>query len=88
MGYNIDCQNNMTLAGNITLGGLSQGFHNLTVYVQDTFGNSAASETIFFTVAETAEPLPTILLGVAVVVVAFAVAFLRFYHRNLSLRKR
>ena len=88
MGYNMDCQNNMTLAGNITLGGLSQGFHNLTVYVQDTFGNSAASETIFFTVAETAEPLPTILLGVAVIVVAFAVAFLLFYHRNLSLRKR
>jgi hypothetical protein len=63
-GYSLDGQQNVTIAGNMTLGGLSVGQHTLTVYANDTVGNSAASETITFIVAEP-EPFPTVPVAVA-----------------------
>jgi hypothetical protein len=41
---------------NTTLAGLAYGVHNVTVYAVDTAGNTGASETVIFTVAE--EPFP------------------------------
>jgi parallel beta-helix repeat protein len=56
MGYSLDGQHNVTIAGNTTIAGLSNGLHTLTVYANDTAGNVGASETMLFTVPE---PFPT-----------------------------
>jgi hypothetical protein len=55
--YSLDGQENVTIAGNTTLTGLSNGAHNVTVYAWDTTGNIGASETIYFTVTE---PFPIV----------------------------
>ena len=62
-GYCIDGKDKVTITGNTTLSGLSNGVHNVTVYAKDSFGNIGASETINFTVAS--EPFPTVLVAAA-----------------------
>jgi hypothetical protein len=47
--FSLDGQQNVTVAGNATLTGLQVGLHNITIYANDTFGNTGASETITFT---------------------------------------
>jgi hypothetical protein len=64
VGYSLDGQQNVTITGNATLTGLSNGLHNITVYANDTFGNMGASETATFTVAKP-EPFPTALVATA-----------------------
>jgi N-acetylneuraminic acid mutarotase len=49
-GYNLDGQDNVTVTGNTTLAGLTNGLHNITVYAKDEFENTGASETISFSV--------------------------------------
>ena len=56
-GYSVDGKDNVTFTGNITLTGLSNGLHNITVYAKDTFGNTGASEAVAFTLDY--EPFPT-----------------------------
>jgi hypothetical protein len=57
--YVLDGQENVTIYGNTTLTGLTNGSHNVTVYAWDTAGNIGNSETIIFTVAKPEpEPLP------------------------------
>ncbi len=59
VGYSLDGQANVTIAGNTTLTGLSDGSHNLTVYANDTAGNTGASETIHFSIkTQQSEPFP------------------------------
>ena len=61
----------MTITGNTALNGLSNGEHNVTVYVQDYMGNIGASETILFIVKEPEpEPFPATLITTAIVSVA------------------
>jgi len=71
MGYSLDGQENITVAGNTVLVGLYMGSHYLTVYANDTAGNTGASETIYFRI-ET--PFPTTLV-VAVAIVACVFGF-------------
>jgi hypothetical protein len=68
-GYSVDGKDNVTLTGNATLSGLSNGVHNVTVYAKDAFGNTGASETVTFTVAEP-EPFPLVLVIAASVSIA------------------
>jgi len=81
--YSLDGQENMTITGNTTLAGLSDGAHNITIYAQDTAGNIGASETINFSIAKETEPepFPTVLIvvivAVAVVVSAAVLAYLK-----------
>jgi parallel beta-helix repeat protein len=82
MGYSLDGEQNVTVAGNITISGLSSGLHNVTVYAEDTFGNEGASETVTFTVA--LAPFPTALVLAASVTIVAAVGVSLF----LYLRKR
>ena len=76
-GYSLNGGENITIAGNTTLNGLTTGSHNITVYAKDTSGNIGASETFTFEVApesilaEASESMP-ILMVVAVSVVALA----------------
>jgi len=60
IGYSLDKLENTTISDNVTLSGLLDGLHEITVYANDTAGNTGSSEAIFFTVkAQTG--LPTIL---------------------------
>jgi hypothetical protein len=69
IGYSLDGQANITINGNTTIAGLSNGLHTITVYANDTFGDVGASQTINFTVAKP-EPFPFVPLAAAVVAVA------------------
>jgi hypothetical protein len=71
--YVLDGQHNVTLAGNTTLTGLSEGKHSLTVYAWDETGNIGASETVTFTIAKP-EPLPTTIVAASVVASAGSIA--------------
>lgn len=59
-GYSLDSGANVTITGNTTLTGLSDGSHNVVVYSNDTVGNMAASSVVFFSV-DTTPPLVTVL---------------------------
>lgn len=64
--FSLDGQDNATIYGNTTLTGLSNGRHNITVYVWDRAGHVGASETTYFSVSETEpEPFPTTIVAVA-----------------------
>jgi len=53
MGYSLDGQLNVTVAGNTTLTGLLDGSHYVVVYANDTTGNMGTSSTVYFTVDTT-----------------------------------
>jgi hypothetical protein len=86
--YVLDGQENITVAGNTTLTELTSGAHNVTVYAWDTAGNTGASETVYFTVAEEPEPFPTALVAATVVAIVatgsglFAAYYLRKRKNN------
>jgi len=78
--YSLDGQANVTITEDTTLSGLADGVHSITVYAQDTDGQTGTSETIYFTIAEGAEtpteiqqseafPITWIAAAIAVVVV-------------------
>jgi hypothetical protein len=69
--YSLDGQENVTIKGNVTLTGLSNSSHSLTVYAKDTAGNTGTSETIYFSITQQ-EPFPT-LIAATTVIVAIAV---------------
>jgi hypothetical protein len=73
VGYSLDGKDNVTIAGNTTLTGLSNGEHNVTVYANDTSGNISASQTVNFTVALPPETKPFSTVAVASVSGASAV---------------
>lgn len=56
--YSLDGEENITISGNTTLGGLANGNHSLTVHATDETGN-VSSETIYFSVEV---PFPTTLV--------------------------
>jgi hypothetical protein len=70
MGYSLDGQDNVTITGNITLSGLANGSHNVTVYAKGEFENTGFSATVTFTVAKETEAFPIRLAVAAVIVVA------------------
>jgi hypothetical protein len=59
MGYSLDGQGNVTVAGNTTLPELPIGIHTLTVYANDTTGNMGASEPASFEIVLPSTPSPT-----------------------------
>jgi len=60
--YVLDGQENVTIAGNTTLSGLTDGPHNLIVYAKDAAGNIGVSETGYFSVKV---PFPTAVVAAA-----------------------
>jgi hypothetical protein len=46
--YSLDGQSNVTITGNTTLTGLSDGTHTVIVQANDTSGNMGASEMVYF----------------------------------------
>jgi hypothetical protein len=88
--YALDGKEKVTIDGNTTLTGLSNGVHNVTVYAWDAAGNVGSSETITFTTAEPEpetqpEPFPTITVAtasVATIAVMGAVLLVYFKKRK------
>jgi hypothetical protein len=80
--YSLDGQENVTIAGNTTLAGLSVGEHNVTVYAWDTAGNVGASKTITFTVTSfpTAPIVAASAASIAVVIAGLLVYFRKRHH--------
>lgn len=50
MAYSLDGQANITIVGNASLSGLSEGTHSLRIYARDLDGNVGASSILNFTV--------------------------------------
>ena len=79
--YVLDAMENVTIDGNTTLSGLSNGEHSLTIYAWDIAGNVGASETLYFTIAE---PLPVVPVATASVasVAVMGVALLMYFKKR------
>ena len=69
--YSLD-NGNITTATNMTLTGLSNGAHNLTIFALDTAGNMA-NQTVTFNVQQSAITLPNALLLIAVPVAVICI---------------
>jgi hypothetical protein len=76
--YSLDGQENVTINGNTTLTGLSEGDHNLTVYATDEAGSIGASETIYFRI----DFFPTTLFIASVVTAAIIAIVLLVYFKK------
>jgi len=83
-GYSIDGLSNVTVSGNTTISDLSEGWHTVTVYTNDTLGNAGSSETISFYVEAQAGLLQTLFVGVAAIAAAGfgIVVYARKHRRN------
>lgn len=85
--YNLDNQGNVTVQGNVTLTGLSDGSHCVVVYANDTLGNMGESGTVFFTIDTPKAPtvelvtLAMVLISTALIVVGI-VLFVYFKKRK------
>lgn len=81
MVYSLDGQANVTISGNTTLSGLSEGPHRVIVYGRDTAGNTGASEMVHFSI-EIPQRFPIEIAAVigliAVVGAVVLVYFLKF----------
>jgi N-acetylneuraminic acid mutarotase len=88
MGYSLDGETNVTITGNTTLTGLPNGLHNLTVYATDTAGNTGASETVYFNVAQQSEPLPITWVVTGVVIIAAVGAVPVVYFAKIKSTKK
>lgn len=79
--YSLNGQANITITGNTTLSGLSDGSHILIVYANDIAGNTGASEIIYFSI-DTTQPFPieiaAVIMTIALVGVAVFVYFMKF----------
>jgi len=81
MVYCIDGQETVPISGNTTLTGLSNGQHNVTVYATDEFGNTDASNILFFNVNAPESSVPVVAAFVVIVVCA-GVTFLVFFKKQ------
>jgi N-acetylneuraminic acid mutarotase len=80
-GYSLDNQDNVTISGNTTISGLSNGSHNVTVYARDEFENTGASETINFTV-DVPFPLAPVAIASAALVAIISVGLLVYFRKR------
>ena len=82
--YSLDGQEKITIAENTILTELSNGAHNITIYANDTFGNTGVSETISF-IVDAPKPFPTVPVAVgSVASVGMAGVGLLVYFRKLK----
>jgi N-acetylneuraminic acid mutarotase len=78
--YSLDNDANVTVTGNTTLSGLSNGLHTLTVYAEDSLGKVGASETIYFSIEV---PFPTTLVvGSIMTVVVISIGLLIYFKKR------
>ena len=85
IGYSLNGQANVTIAGNTTLTELDNGLHRVTVYVNGTFGAGVASDTVYFSVAK---PLPMEWFVVPAVIGVVVCVCLLIYFKKLKVTKQ
>jgi parallel beta-helix repeat protein len=86
LAYSLDGRANVTIIGNVTLSGVSNGTHTLVLYARNSFGNTSASGVVYFTVSVAGSGLFPFLVAAAVAVVV-VLALVLVYFRKLR-RKR
>ena len=86
IGYSLDGQENVTVAGNTVLEGLFVGSHYLIVYAKDTAGFTGTSETIYFRI-EASFPI-TLVAAVVIIVCVFGFGFIVDFLKAKSNRQR
>jgi len=80
IGYSLDGQVNVTIAGNTTLSGLSDGSHSLIVYANDTAGNTGASEIVYFGIkTQEGKPFPMWIVAAIVIIAVVGPALLVYF---------
>jgi parallel beta-helix repeat protein len=77
-GYSLDGKEPITVTGNMTLTGLSNGSHNVTVYAKDLV-DTENSETVWFNVAA---PFPVVPVAVVIVAVVIAAGLLVHFKKR------
>jgi hypothetical protein len=83
MAYCLDGQEFVSISGNTTLRGLSNGRHNVTVYATDEYGYTGASDTLYFNV--NVREFPVVPIAFAVVAAAAAgVGLLVYFEKHNS----
>jgi hypothetical protein len=84
--YCLDGKENQTMTGSVTLTGLAEGAHNVTLYAADLAGNAAAPKTLFFSVdlPESFPIMPVTASIATVAIVSFGLGLLVY----LKKRKR
>jgi len=83
LSYSLDGQQEVAIAGNTTLTGLTVGAHNLTVNARDSAGLVGTSDMVPFTVGARF-PSEVVFAGVAIAVVASLSFLLYMKRRSLS----
>jgi len=84
IGYSSDGQANITITESTTLTDLSNGAHTIRVYASDAAGNTAASETIHFTI----EPSPTWIIPTIWIIVGIGVTLLLYFTKFKKPKKK
>jgi hypothetical protein len=86
IGYSLDAEENVTIAGNTTnttLAALANGPHTLTIYANDTSGNMGTSQTINFNVSTPPSlSLSYVMVGTAIVIATATAILLRIKVRK------
>jgi hypothetical protein len=82
--YCLDGKTNQTITDSLTLTGLTEGAHNVTLYAADLAGNAAEPKTLFFNVnlPETFPVVPVAAASAASVAVAVAGLLVYLRRRN------
>ena len=74
IGYSLDGEANVTISENTMLHGLSDGVHNIIVYVTDFYANTANSGSIYFTIKTQSSLINGIVEISAIILVAIIAA--------------
>jgi hypothetical protein len=85
IGYCLDGQDNVTVAGNTTLTDLANSEHNVTIYAQDLAGNIGASETINFSISQpetSLDSFPTTIITIGFGAVFVIVGLLVYFKKR------
>ena len=82
--YCLDGEENQTITDSLTLTGLAEGAHNVTLYAADLAGNAASPKTLFFSV-DLPEPFPTMPVTASIATVAtvsFSLGLLAYFKKH------
>jgi len=89
--YSLDNQANVTIAGNTTLSGLTEGMHTIIVYTNDTVGDFNNFDTTTFTITKplstNPNPPPALLTACSMLLI-FSVSLAALIIVLLFLKKR
>ena len=75
--YSLDGEKAVAISGNTTLIGLSNGYHNITLYATNEFQNTGSSETVTFLIDYVPlqeEPFPNASIAIATAITALIIS--------------